>query len=133
MKLRDHFEGFENWVAAEPKNLNAPQIPDPETRSTPYSRATLPLSIQYTGDTVKQYIRPELSSFRMWPIIPSGHAANNSQSANVVTTITGITTPVSSGGSSGTGGGSSSTTAQLFQVNGNPPLLAVGLINGIPA
>ena len=78
MPLSDFYPEMKDWVSAEnPPPAQKPQIPDPETRSTPYLRAPLPLPAQYSGDTIKQYVRPELSSFRIAPLGPSGIAAFN--------------------------------------------------------
>jgi hypothetical protein len=66
MKLSDYFPEMEGWVPVDNPQPK-PQIPNAETQVTPSLRAPLPLPLQYSGDTVKQYNRPGLSSFRIAP------------------------------------------------------------------
>lgn len=87
MKLGDYFPDMKDWTPAHNPEQANPQVPTPEVQSSPYLRAPLPLPMQYTGDTVKQYNRPGLSSFRTSPIPPSGYPGINSASTGVVTKI----------------------------------------------
>lgn len=80
MPLSDFYPELKGWVPAQsnPTTDNSqPQVPNQETEVTPYLRTTLPLPLQYTGDTVKQYNRPGLSRIRIAPLPPSGVAAGN--------------------------------------------------------
>ena len=101
MPLADFYPELKGWTdvtpdsSAAPRNL--PPIPDPETRSSPYLRAPLPLPMQYSGDTVKQFLRPGISSFRISPVSPAGLPANNSAAKSVVQQIV-SSTPAPSGG-----------------------------------
>lgn len=84
MALSDHFPEMKGWTSAPTSDSQKPQMPIPEVQSSPYLRATLPLPMQYAPDTLKQYNRPGLSSFRIAPLPPGGAPALNSASASVV-------------------------------------------------
>ncbi len=102
MKLSDHFPDMENWTPAENHEQANPQVPTPEVQSSPYLRAPLPLPMQYSPDTLKQYNKPGLSSFRTSPIPPSGYPTINSAAAGVTTIIQGQAGATGAAGS-GTG------------------------------
>src|SRR5882762_3614459 len=73
MGLSDWYPEFEGWTPVEESAPPArPQLPTPEVQVSPYLRAPLPLPLQYTGDTIKQYNRPGISSFRIAPLPPGG-------------------------------------------------------------
>lgn len=97
MKLSDFFPDMEGWKSVDAAIQAKPQLPNPETQVSPYLRAPLPLPLQYSGDTIKQYNRPGLSSFRISPLPPSGIPTINSAAKSVIQTQT-TTTVVSSGG-----------------------------------
>ncbi len=79
MGLSDWYPELKGWVPVEPVNPTAlPAIPTPEVQVSPYLRTVLPLPLQYAGDTIKQYNRPGLSSFRLAPLPPGGIPAINS-------------------------------------------------------
>lgn len=122
MSLSDFYPQMEGWTPAAsiPK---APQSPNPETQVSPYLRTTTPLLLQYTGDTVKQYNRPGLSSFRISPIAPAGIPTINSTAAGVSKII------IQSTPSSGSGGLSSVGLSMPIQFSvSNSPLTSDGTI-----
>ena len=89
MALSDHFPEMKGWTPVEPAvNPAAVQIPTPETQVSPYLRTTLPLPLQYSGDTVKQYNRPGISSYRIAPLPPGGIPAVNAAATSVVNSST---------------------------------------------
>lgn len=87
MKLSEYFPSMEGATpvdtAAKPPIPAAPQMPNSETQISGYLRTTLPLPLQYSPDTLKQYNRPGLSSFRIAPIPPGGIPAVNAASTSV--------------------------------------------------
>jgi len=87
MALSDYYPELEGWtpVKERPVEESKPQIPTPEVQVSPYLRAVLPLPFQYAGDTIKQYNRPGLSSFRA-PVLPP--AAQPALNAAVQSTAT---------------------------------------------
>jgi hypothetical protein len=85
MPLSDYFPDMQGWTPVESPVAKTPQIPNQQTQVTNYLRATLPLPLQYSGDTVKQYNRPGLSSFRISPSPPGGQPAINSSSSGIAT------------------------------------------------
>jgi len=79
---------MEGWTpVVSPSVPAAPQIPNAETQVSPYLRTTLPLPLQYSGDTIKQYLRPGLSSFRTPPLPPSGMPSINAAAQTVATAV----------------------------------------------
>ena len=89
MALSDHFPQMKGWTPVEPAvNPAAPQVPNPETQVSPYLRTTLPLPLQYSPDTLRQYIRPGLSSYRIAPLPPGGIPAVNAAATSVVNSST---------------------------------------------
>lgn len=79
MPLSDHYPEMKGWTPVDKINSQAlPQIPTPEVQVSPFLRTVLPLPLQYSGDTIKQYNRPGLSSFRIAPLPPGGIPAVNS-------------------------------------------------------
>jgi hypothetical protein len=98
MKLSDYFESMKGWTAVEQAPVGKPQVPNPETQVSPFLRAPLPLPLQYSGDTVKQYNRPGLSSFRISPIGLSGNPSVNAAAKSVIQSTSTTTTTVTSGG-----------------------------------
>lgn len=95
MALSDYHAGFEGWQPAKMSGSESPQIPNDQTVRSPYLRTTLPLPLQYTGDTVKQYNTPGLSSFRIAPLPPSGVPAVNAAAASTASVVI-AQTPASS-------------------------------------
>ena len=87
MKLSDFFPEMEGFTPVEPGVAKTPQFPNLETQVSPYLRATLPLPLQYSGDTIKQYNRPGLSSFRISPLPPGGIPSINSTAHGVTTVV----------------------------------------------
>ncbi|VVB52826.1 Uncharacterised protein [uncultured archaeon] len=83
MPLSDYFPQMKGWKAVDTPDGMKPQIPDATTQVSPYLRAPLPLPLQYAPDTLKQYNRPGLSSFRVSPQSPSSFPAINAASAGV--------------------------------------------------
>jgi hypothetical protein len=100
--LSDFHEGFDGWVPAETPVEQKPQVPDPTTQVSGYLRTTLPLPLQYSPDTLKQYNRPGMSSFRIAPLPPGGVPAINSASSTVAQSS--IQTFITSAGAAGTNG-----------------------------
>lgn len=86
MPLSDFFDSMKGMVPAPSNAVPMPQIPNPETTTSPYLRTNLPLPLQYTPDTLKQYNKPGLSSFRIAPLPPGGAPANNSAAGTVTLT-----------------------------------------------
>ncbi len=88
MKLSDFYPNFDNWVSASSDSAGPkPQIPDSTTQVNPFLAATVPLPLQYSPDSLRQYNRPGLSSFRVSPLSPSSFPSINSASASVTKTI----------------------------------------------
>lgn len=88
MPLSDYYPEMQGWKPADNLSPQAlPQIPTPEVQVSPFLRATLPLPLQYSGDTIKQYNRPGLSSFRIAPLPPGGIPAINSASTGTATGV----------------------------------------------
>jgi hypothetical protein len=88
MPLSDFYPDLKGWTPVTGQNVQAlPQIPTPEVQVSPFLRATLPLPMQYSGDTIKQYNRPGLSSFRIAPLPPGGIPSINSTVASTATPI----------------------------------------------
>jgi hypothetical protein len=94
MKLSDFFPEMEGFTPVVSSVAKTPQIPNPETQITPFLRAPLPLPLQYSGDTIKQYNRPGLSSFRMAPLTPGGNASANAAAKSAISSA--ITTAIDS-------------------------------------
>lgn len=89
MKLSDFYPQMKGWTPAmeESSVARTPQVPNEQTQVSPFLRTVLPLPLQYSGDTIKQYNRPGISSFRTPPLPPSGIPAINSTSAGVTKVI----------------------------------------------
>jgi hypothetical protein len=88
MPLSDTHPEMAGWKPVENSTENVqPPIANPETQVTAFLRTTLPLPMQYSGDTVKQYIRPGLSSIRTSPVSPNGMPTVVSAASSVVRTI----------------------------------------------
>lgn len=83
MALSDFHESMKGWVPATVTVPSAPHIPDSNNQTGGYLRAVLPLPLQYAPDTLRQYNKPGLSSFRIAPLPPGGSPAVNSASASV--------------------------------------------------
>lgn len=98
MKLSDFHEGMEGWEPVNTEVSKTPQLPNPETQVTPFLRAILPLPLQYSGDTIKQYNRPGLSAFRIAPLpangMPGINAAIQSTAGSVVAAAIAAIPPV---------------------------------------
>ncbi len=113
MALSDYFPQMQGW---KPVSLsapsNAPQIPNDQTVRSAYLRTTLPLPLQYSGDTVKQYNSPGLSTFRIAPLPPNGIAASVAAAASTATTI--INNETTGGGSGGISSVTLNVPAVLF-------------------
>ena len=105
MKLSEFFSDMEGWEKVESRIAKTPQIPNPETTVSPYLRAPLPLPLQYSPDTLKQYNRPGLSSFRIAPLPPSGISGIVAASAGAAQVVINNqpVTPSTSGGLSSVG------------------------------
>ncbi len=87
MKLSDFHPGFEGWTPVENPVSKSPQLPNDQTQVNGYLRATLPLPLQYSSDTLRQYNRPGLSSFRIAPLPPGGVPSINSTASGVTKII----------------------------------------------
>jgi len=76
-------------MPAPPTSSGSPigpsQSPVGEPPASPYLRTTLPLPFTYQPDSLKQYNRPGLSSFRIAPLPPSGNPSVNAASASSTT------------------------------------------------
>jgi len=172
MSLSEFYPELKGWTPVEPKDLGMPapdsglpgpsQSPQGETPSSPYLRASLPLPLQYAPDTLKQYNRPGLSTFRIAPLPASGLPSVNSNvqssfqtipaqilSENVTTQITNVVnnvalTPVSPTSSlnsalqgyfasnSGTGTATAQQQINLFQPNSTPAAALGILVQALP-
>jgi hypothetical protein len=86
MPLSDHYPELKGWTPAQTPVEQKPQIPDLTTQVSGFLRTTLPLPLQYSPDTLKQYNRPGMSSFRIAPLPPGGNPSVNSASTSVVNT-----------------------------------------------
>jgi hypothetical protein len=88
MALSDHYPEMEGWVPAKPAAVPAaPAIPDPTTQVNPYLRTTLPLMLQYQPDTLKQFNRPGISSFRVAPLPPNALPTINAAATGIATQV----------------------------------------------
>jgi hypothetical protein len=87
MKLSEYFPEMEDWTPVEPEISKAPPVYDDVIQSGRYLRTTLPLSLQYSPDTLKQFNRPGISSFRIAPLSPGSAPAINSASGGVSTRV----------------------------------------------
>lgn len=131
MSLFDFFPQLKDWQEVQAaKEMQRPGIPDPQTQSTPTLRAPLPLPLQYSPDSLKQYNRPGLSSFRTPPIPASGQPVVNSAASSVTQTTVIETVQVSAAGPSGAiqfnSGGVLSGVAQLEWNNVGSVLTLIG-------
>jgi len=142
MALSDFYPDMKGWVPVEPAvTPPAPQIPNltptgpsqsptAETQSSPYLRTTIPLPLQYTPDTLKQYNRPNISSFRIAPLPPSGIPSVNSAAASSVTsTVQEFINAAAAGPNSAiqfNNGGALAGSPQLEWNNGSSILSIIG-------
>ena len=112
MALSDFYPGFDGWTPAENSaqqkptssaNVSGPSQSPPATEASnsPYLRTTLPLPLQYSPDTLKQYNRPGLSTFRIAPLPPGGNPAVNAAASSVVTSNLSEFVNVAAAGSNG--------------------------------
>jgi hypothetical protein len=87
MKLSEYYPSMQGATPVGPVVPAAapPVIPNDQTQVTRYLRTTLPLPLQYSPDTLKQYNRPGLSSFRIAPLPPGGNPAVNASSTSTST------------------------------------------------
>jgi hypothetical protein len=74
------------WTPVETITPKAPQIPDSSTTVNPYLRTTVPLPYQYTPDTLRQFNRPGVSSFRTSPLPPNALPSINSLAQGIANT-----------------------------------------------
>jgi hypothetical protein len=96
MKLSDFYQSMAGFTPVNSEIPTAPVAPNSETQVGTYLRTTLPLPLQYSGDTVKQYNRPGLSSFRIAPLAPNAIAASIAAAASTaVATLGGVSDIVS--------------------------------------
>lgn len=100
MPLSDHYPDLKGWTPAPNVSPMAlPQLPTPEVQVSPFLRATLPLPLIYTPDTLKQSNRPGLSSYRVAPQSPSSFPAiNAAATSSVSAAIAQAVIPISGGG-----------------------------------
>jgi hypothetical protein len=133
-----------NWqpVDVEPIRPSSPSgAPPPPNAMSNYFSGSISPVLQHDAYYVKTiYGTPAIPNNLLFPIGVSGSAGANSAIMSASPSSFGPGSGGSgsgSGGSGGSGGGSGggggSVNAQFFTVNGNPDLLAVGMINGIPA
>jgi len=89
MQLSDFYPDMRGWTPAMENSSVAktPQVPNDQTQVNPFLRTVLPLPLQYSGDTIKQYNRPGMSSFRTPPLPPSGIPAINSAAQTVSNSV----------------------------------------------
>ena len=119
MPLSDHFPEMKGWTPVENAEEAAkPVIPTPEVQSSPYLRTILPLPLQYTGDTIKQYNKPGLSSFRLAPLSPSAVPAANAAVQSIIASTPTAVVDIDSVGL---------TMPNIFAVSGSP-VLGVGTL-----
>ena len=101
------------------------QAPPPPNSMGNYFQGSISPSLQHDAVFVgTEYGTPRIPSVALMPVGLSGNSSFNSgitshTSTTPIPTPTPKPTPV--------------VDVQLFQVNGNPDLLSVGLINGVPA
>jgi hypothetical protein len=121
-KLSDFYPEFEGWEPVKPVvGSQKPTPPDDQTQVSPYLRAVLPLPLQYSPDTLKQYNRPGLSKFRAAILPPSGVPAVNAAATSAATAaaqqiIDNATIPATGGGLSSVG----LEMPQEFSVSNSP-------------
>jgi hypothetical protein len=93
MPLSDYYPDLAGWKPVEPNTQAAPvnqtpigpsQSPVGEIQNSPYLRTSLPLPLTYQPDSLKQYNRPNLSTFRIAPLPPGGTPAINSASTSTI-------------------------------------------------
>lgn len=103
MQLSDYFPSMQGATPVTPGSqlAAAPQLPNPETQVSAYLRTTLPLPLQYSPDTLRQYNRPGLSSFRIAPLPPGGNPSVNAASTSSVTSTVQDFVNTAAGGSNG--------------------------------
>jgi hypothetical protein len=103
MKLSEYFPSMEGGTPVTPlsQQAAAPTIPDSQTQISGYLRTTLPLPLQYSPDTLKQYNRPGLSSFRIAPLPPGGNPGVNAATNSSVTSTVQQFVSTAAGGSNG--------------------------------
>jgi hypothetical protein len=87
MPLSDFYDSMKGATPIESSVSKSPQLPNPETQVTPALRTTLPGPLIYSGDSVKQYVRPGSSCFRIAPLPPSGLPTINSASAGTAEVV----------------------------------------------
>src|SRR5258708_4729179 len=86
LRLADYFPEMQGFTPVD-TSARLPAIPNAETQQSPYLSTTLPLAMTYSGDSVKQYLKPGLSSFRISPLAPNASPAVNAAAATVAKTI----------------------------------------------
>lgn len=140
MALSDFYPQMKGWTAAPTEaqspdpGLNTPGPSQTYTsdRPSPYIRTNLPLPLQYTPDTLKQYNRPGLSAFRTAPLPPGGNPAVNAASSSVVTSNISEFVVTAAAGPNGAvqfnNGGSLGGVTQFEWLNGSSTLAITGTI-----
>lgn len=136
MKLSDYhpsMEGATPVTPTQPVLQNAqPQIPNEQTQVSAYLRTTVPLPLQYAPDTLKQYNRPGLSSYRTSPISPSGIPGINAAVSSTTTTNINEFATVAAIGPNGAiqfaNGGALDGVSQFEWLNGISTLAITGTI-----
>lgn len=132
MPLSDFHESMKGWVPAQAPEESKPQIPTSEVQQSPYLRAILPLPLQYSVDTVKQYNTPALSRFRIAPLPPNGSPSLISAAATVINSTVHEFINVAAAGPNGAiqfnSGGALSGNNSLFWNNISSVLSIIGTL-----
>src|SRR6266478_6217621 len=70
LKLSDYYPEMKDWTAVTPASAanKQPQLDDKTTTQSPILRATLPLSMIYSPDSLRQNNRPGVVGFRLSPV-----------------------------------------------------------------
>lgn len=103
MPLSDFFPSMKGGTPVTPLSQQnaAPVIPNDQTQVSGYLRTTIPLPLQYAPDTLKQYNRPGLSSYRIAPLPPGGNPSVNAASTSTVISTVQEIVSTAAGGSNG--------------------------------
>src|SRR5208337_2098662 len=89
MPLSDFYPDMKGWKEVTSTVTAAPTAPLPDAQNTqnPFLRCNLPLTLQYQPDTLRQFIKPGLSSFRTAPLPPNALPTINAAAATTASKV----------------------------------------------
>jgi hypothetical protein len=87
MKLSDFFPELKGWTPVDNSARQKPQFSEPSVIPSGSQATSLPLSLQYQPDSLRQNNRPALSSIRFAPLPPAGLPQINSASEGTASRV----------------------------------------------